>query len=64
MGKISIIYFHLILFVLLILILAPRSFTRKIRHALVKLNMSMWKKGSLYHAFIDAFLYQKGNSHS
>lgn len=64
MGKISIIYFHIFLLILLVLILAPRSFTRKIRHALVKLNMSMWKKGSLYHAFIDAFLYQKGNGHS
>lgn len=44
MGKISIIYFHIFLLILLVLILAPRSFTRKIRHALVKLNMSMWKK--------------------
>lgn len=54
----------LILFLInLILVMAPREYTRALRHKMVPLNMRVWAKGSLIHSYINAFLWQRGNGH-
>lgn len=50
-----------LIFINILLTLAPREYTRALRHKLVPLNMRIWAKGSLVHAWINAFLWQKGN---
>jgi len=60
----SVTYLLLILIILnFLLTLAPREYTRAIRHQLVPLNMRLWAKGSLVHSYINAFLWQRGNGH-
>lgn len=46
-----------------ILVIAPRSIPRKIRHTLAWLVMWQWKKFSRLSAIIYDKLWQKGNGH-